>query len=152
MKLIDQSIRNYHTVTVIIVMALVLGTLCFRVLPQQLTPTVDKPQIEVRTEYIGLSPNEVERNITRRLEDQLESVEGMKKMTSTSQHGLSTINLEFEWGIDKDLAVLDVNNKLQQVKDLPVNADKPTLRSISSDNSSPIMWIVLTSPMKKCPT
>jgi len=151
MKFIDQSIRNYHTVTVIIVMALVIGTLCFQVLPRQLTPTVDKPQIEVRTEYIGLSPNEVERNITRRLEDQLESVEGMKKMTSTSQHGLSTINLEFEWGIDKDLAVLDVNNKLQQVKDLPVNADKPTLRSISSDNSSPIMWIVFDKPNEKMP-
>ena len=51
MKLIDQSIRNYHTVTVIIVMALVVGVLCFQTLPRQLTPTVDKPQIEVRTEY-----------------------------------------------------------------------------------------------------
>ena len=151
MKLIDQSIRNYHTVTVIIVMALVVGVLCFQTLPRQLTPTVDKPQIEVKTEYLGLSPNEVERNISRRLEDQLESVEGMKKMTSTSQHGLSTIKLEFEWGVDKDLAVLDVNNKLQQVKDLPVNADKPTLRSISSDNSSPIMWIVFDKPDKKMP-
>ena len=119
MKLIDYSIRNYHTVTVVIVMSLVGGTLCFQTLPRQLTPTVDKPQIEVKTEYLGLSPNEVERNISRRLEDQLESVEGMKKMSSTSQHGLSTINLEFEWGIDKDLAVLDVNNKLQQVKNLP---------------------------------
>ncbi|MFT4579851.1 MAG: HAE1 family hydrophobic/amphiphilic exporter-1 [Nitrospinales bacterium] len=151
MKLIDQSIRNYHTVMVIIVMAVVVGFLCFQTLPRQLTPTVDKPQIEVKTEYLGLSPNEVERNITRRLEDQLESVEGMKKMTSTSQHGLSTINLEFEWGIDKDLAVLDVNNKLQQVKDLPINADKPTLRSISSDNSSPIMWIVFDKPNPKSP-
>ncbi len=91
MKLIDQSIRNYHTVTVIIVMSLVVGTLCFQTLPRQLTPTVDKPQIEVKTEYLGLSPNEVERNISRRLEDQLESVEGMKKMTSTSQHGLASI-------------------------------------------------------------
>ncbi len=151
MKLIDQSIRNYHTVTVIIVMALVVGVLCFQTLPRQLAPTVDKPQIEVKTKYLGLSPDEVERNITRRLEDQLESVEGMKKMTSTSQHGLSTINLDFEWGIDKNLAVLDVNNKLQQVKDLPVNSDKPTLRSISSDNSSPIMWIVFDKPNEKMP-
>ena len=96
MKLIDQSIRNYHTVTVIIVMAVVVGVLCFQTLPRQLAPTIDKPEIEVKTEYLGLSPDEVERNITRRLEDQLESVEGMKKMTSTSQHGLSTIHLEFE--------------------------------------------------------
>ena len=151
MKLIDQSIRNYHTVTVLIVMAAVVGALCFQTLPRQLAPTVDKPEIEVKTEYLGLSPDEVERNITRRLEDQLESVEGVKKMTSTSQHGLSTINLEFDWGVDKNLAVLDVNNKLQQVKDLPVNSDKPTLRSISSDNSSPIMWIVFDKPNAKMP-
>ncbi len=151
MKLIDQSIRNYHTVTVIIVMTLVVGILCFQALPRQLAPTVDKPQIEVKTQYLGLSPAEVERNITRRLEDQLESVEGMKKMTSTSQHGLSTINLEFEWGVDKNLAMLDVNNKLQQVKDLPINSDKPTLRSISSDNSSPIMWVVIDKPNEKMP-
>ncbi|HIE41724.1 MAG TPA: efflux RND transporter permease subunit, partial [Nitrospinaceae bacterium] len=151
MKLIDYSIRNYHTVIVVIVMTLVVGFLCFQTLPRQLAPTVDKPQIEVKTEYRGLSPAEVERNITRRLEDQLESVEGMKKMTSTSQHGLSTVNLEFEWGIDKNLAMLDVNNKLQQVKDLPVNSDKPTLRSISSDNSSPIMWIVFDKPNENMP-
>ncbi len=93
MKLIDQSIRNYHTVMVVIVMALVVGVLCFQTLPRQLAPTVDKPEIEVKTEYLGLSPDEVERNITRRLEDQLESVEGMKKMTSTSQHGLSISTL-----------------------------------------------------------
>lgn len=151
MKLIDQSIRNYHTVTVVVVIAAILGILCFQDLPRQLAPTVDKPEIEVKTQYRGLSPDEVERNITRRLEDQLESVEGVKKMTSTSQHGLSTINLEFDWGIDKNLAVLDVNNKLQQVKDLPVNSDKPTLRSISSDNSSPIMWIVFDKPNAMMP-
>ena len=63
MKLIDQSIRNYHTVTVIIVMTLVVGALCFKSLPRQLAPTVDKPQIEVKTQYRGLSPDEVERNI-----------------------------------------------------------------------------------------
>ena len=109
MKLIDQSIRNYHTVTVMVVLAAAVGVFCFQILPRQLTPTVDKPIIEVKTEYRGLSPNEVERNITRRLEEQLESVEGLKKMTSRSQHGLSTITLEFEWGTDKNIATIDVD-------------------------------------------
>ena len=151
MKLIDQSIRNYHTVTVMVLILAAVGIICFNTLPRQLTPTVDKPQIEVSTEYPGLSPNEVERNITRRLEEQLESVEGMKKMTSLSQHGRSTVLLEFEWGIDKNIAMIDVNNKLQQVKDLPVLADKPTLKSISNDNSSPIMWIIFDKPNPKMP-
>jgi hydrophobic/amphiphilic exporter-1 (mainly G- bacteria), HAE1 family len=151
MKLIDQSIRNYHTVTVMLILSTVIGYICFESLPRQLAPTVDKPLIEVRTEYRGLSPNEVERNITRRLEDQLESVEGLKKMTSSSQHGLSTINLEFEWGTDKNIATIDVNNKLQQVKNLPILADKPTLKSVSSDNSNPIMWVIFDKPDPKMP-
>ncbi|MFQ5481993.1 MAG: efflux RND transporter permease subunit, partial [Nitrospinaceae bacterium] len=146
MKLIDHSIRNYHTVTVAVVMAAALGLICYNTLPRQLTPTVDKPLIQVETNYRGLSPNEVERNITRRLEDQLENVEGLKKMTSRSQHGKSTITLEFNWGVDKKTATIDVNNKLQQVKDLPVLADKPTLKSVSSDNSQPIMWIIVEKP------
>ncbi len=152
MKLIDQSIRNYHTVTVMVILVAVVGYVCFASLPRQLTPTVDKPVIEVKTEYRGLSPNEVERNITRRLEEQLESVEGLKKMTSSSQHGLSSINLEFDWGIDKNIAMIDVNNKLQQVKDLPVLSDKPTLKSVSSDNSNPIMWIIFDKPDPKMPS
>ena len=149
MKLVDYSIRNYHTVTVAIVMAAVVGVLCYNTLPRQLTPTVDKPLIEVTTAYRGLSPNEVERNITRRLEDQLENVESLKKMTSSSQHGQSSITLEFDWGVDKKTTMIDVNNKLQQVKDLPVLADKPTMKSVSSDNSQPIMWIIVQKPNEK---
>ena len=149
MKLVDQSIRNYHTVTVAVIMIAVIGVICYNILPRQLTPTVDKPLIEVRTQYRGLSPNEVERNITRRLEEQLESVEGLKKMTSRSQHGDSTITLEFEWGTDKKISTIDVNNKLQQVKDLPVLADKPVLKSVSTDNSNPIMWIIVEKPNPK---
>ena len=102
MKLIDYSIRNYHTVTVAIVLTAVVGIVCYNSLPRQLTPTVDKPMIEVKTNYRGLSPSEVERNITRRLEEELENVEGLKKMTSRSQHGQSSITLEFEWGTRPD--------------------------------------------------
>ena len=149
MKLIDQSIRNYHTITVAIVLIAVIGMVCYNSLPRQLTPTVDKPMIEVKTNYRGLSPSEVERNITRRLEEELENVEGLKKMTSRSQHGESTITLEFDWGTDKKIAAIDVNNKLQQVKDLPILADKPTMKSISTDNSNPIMWIIFEKPDKK---
>ena len=149
MKLVDGSIRNYHTVMVAIVLTAVIGIICYNTLPRQLTPTVDKPLIEVRTQYRGLSPNEVERNITRRLEEQLETVEGLKKMTSVSQHGQSSITLEFEWGTDKKIATIDVNNKLQQVKDLPVLADKPILKSISTDNSNPIMWVIVEKPNPK---
>lgn len=151
MKLVDSSIRNYHTVMVAIVMTAIIGIICYNTLPRQLTPTVDKPLIEVRTTYRGLSPNEVERNITRRLEEQLETVEGLKKMTSRSQHGESSITLEFEWGTDKKIATIDVNNKLQQVKDLPVLADKPILKSISTDNSNPIMWVIVEKPNSKMP-
>ncbi len=151
MKLVEYSIRNYHTVVVAVVFLAVLGVLSFQSLPRQLIPTVDKPLIQVKTKYLGLSPSEVEQNITRRLEDQLESVEGLKRMVSKSSHGSSDIELEFDWGTDKKIAMIDVNNKLQQVKDLPPVADKPTLKSVSTDNSSPIMWMVFQKPHPKSP-
>ena len=151
MKLIDYSIRNPHPITIVILLAAILGILSFNTLPRQLTPTVEKPLIEVTTEYRGLSPNEVERYITNRIEEQLGSVEGLKKMTSRSQHGISTVTLEFEWGTDKKIAMIDVNNKLQQVKDLPLQADRPSLKSVTSDNSSPIMWIIFEKPHPDMP-
>lgn len=151
MKLTDTAIRNPHPVTVVVILALAIGVISFNTLPRQLTPTIDKPMIEISTTYAGLSPNEVERYITRRLEEQLAHVEGLKKMTSRSQHGQSTVNLEFEWGIDKNIAVIDVNNKLQQVKDLPILADKPVLKSVSSDNSNPIMWVIFGKPNENMP-
>ena len=151
MNLINYSIRNPHPVTVVILLASVLGILSFKSLPRQLTPTVEKPIIEVTTEYLGLSPNEVERYITNRLEEQLSTVEGLKKMTSRSQHGISTVTLEFEWGTDKKIAMIDVNNKLQQVKDLPQQANRPSLKSVSSENSNPIMWIIFEKPHPDMP-
>ena len=86
MKLTDTAIRNPHPVTVVVILALAVGVISFNLLPRQLTPTIDKPMIEISTTYAGLSPNEVERYITRRLEEQLAQVEGLKKMTSRSQH------------------------------------------------------------------
>jgi HAE1 family hydrophobic/amphiphilic exporter-1 len=108
-------------------------------------PTVDRPEITVETRYRGAAPAEVEREITERIEEQFNSVEGLSEITSTSIEGKSTIRLTFDWGTNKDIARLDVSEKLGLVKDLPDDADESNIRAVNTDQEQPIAWIVIVT-------
>jgi HAE1 family hydrophobic/amphiphilic exporter-1 len=88
----------------------------------------------------------VEDQITIPIEDEMDGVEGVNKVTSTSSDGRSSITLEFDWGVDKDVAVIDVVNKLSQVPDLPDDAEEPEVQAVSSDEEEPILWCIMESP------
>jgi HAE1 family hydrophobic/amphiphilic exporter-1 len=117
MKLIEFCVRYPVTVTVGVLLALLFGAIALIRLPIQMIPTVDRPEITVETEYRGAAPLEVEREITDRLEEKLNAVEGLKEVTSTSIEGKSTIVLKFDWGTNKDIARLGVSEKLDLVTD-----------------------------------
>ena len=145
------SIRQPHLVIVITILIVLFGVISLRRIPLQMRPTIDKPEITVTTGYPGASPQEVEDKITRPIEEMLNSVEGLRKMSSSSSAGLSQIFLEFDWDANRDAAMVEVLNKLSRVRDLPEEADRPSAEAISSDTTSPIMWIALQSrdPRKK---
>ncbi|NJN32036.1 MAG: efflux RND transporter permease subunit [Synechococcales cyanobacterium RM1_1_8] len=102
----------------------------------------DRPEISINTLYLGAGPSEVEDLITRPIEEVMESVEGVREITSTSAPGGSSINLEFEWGTDPDERLLDVINKLQRVRNLPAEASDPDV-SVASTSSQPMIWLVM---------
>ena len=141
MKLIDLSVERPVTVWVAVLLVALFGIVALLTLPIQMRPTVDKPEIRVETEFAGAAPPEMEQQVTDKIEEQLASVEDMKRMASVSREGRSEINLEFEWGIDKNIAQLNVQKKLNRVEDLPADANEPVLRAVSSDEEQPIMWI-----------
>ena len=143
MKLIDGSVNLPHTVVVVVLLCGLFGVICLQRIPVQLKPTVDKPEIQITTTFRGASPAEVEDQITRPIEEQMDSVEGVKRIVSTSLDGRSTVTLEFDWGVNKDTALIDVVNKMNQVRDLPEDADEPAVVSISSDEQEPIMWTLM---------
>ena len=141
MKLIDFSVDRPVTVWVGVILIALFGVVALLTLPVQMRPTVDKPEIRVETEYLGAAPPEMEQQVTNKIEEELASVEDMKRMSSVSREGRSEINLEFEWGVDKNISQLNVQKKLNRVEDLPDDANEPILRAVSSDEEQPIMWI-----------
>jgi HAE1 family hydrophobic/amphiphilic exporter-1 len=144
-KLIDQSIRYPVSVVVGVLLAVLFGLIGFVRLPVQMIPTIDRPEISVETLYPGAGPIEVEEEVTRRQEELLNTVENLREMTSVSEEGRSRITLQYDWGTNKDVARIDVSEKLAAVRGLPDDIEEPIVRAVNSDQQSPIGWIVLLS-------
>jgi len=100
-----------------------------------LMPDMEMPTAMVMTTYSNAGPETVEKSVTQVLESGLVSVNNLKKMTSTSSEGSSTIQLEFNYGTDMDVAVNDIRDKLDMVKkQLPDAASTPSIFQFSSDS------------------
>ena len=145
MNPIAASVARPYTVAVAVVLTVLFSLLSLREIPVQLKPTVDTPLITVATSFRGAAAVEVEEQITRELEEVLQSVEGLVEMTSSSAEGLSTITLELDLDVDPQLAVIDVFNQLSQVPDLPDEADEPVVTVASSTDEERVMWIACRS-------
>ena len=143
MKLIEACIKYPVTVLVGVLLGILFGGIALLRLPWQMTPTIDRPEITVRTDYTGAAPLEVEQEITDRIEEKLNSVENLSEMTSNSYEGNSRIIMKFDWGINKDVARLDVSEKLGTVKDLPPDAEESVIRAVNTDEETPIAWVII---------
>ena len=145
MNPIGLAVARPHTVAVVAILTILFSWLAFQAIPVQLKPTVDVPRITVTTSYRGASAMEVEEQVTRELEDVLQSVDGLAKMTSISSENRSQITLEFAIGTDAQMAMVDVANKLNQIEPLPAEADEPVAAISSSTDRDMVMWIVAKS-------
>jgi HAE1 family hydrophobic/amphiphilic exporter-1 len=142
MKLVDTSIKKPVSVAVGVIFIILFGFISLFKIPVQLTPDVEKPRITVDTTWQGASPQEVETEIVRRQEDELKTVEGVVEMTSESSDGRGTVVLEFLIGTDIDAALVDVSNKLNQVREFPDDADRPVISSVDVRGSA-MAWFIL---------
>lgn len=141
MTLSDLSIERPVLATVMSLLIVVAGVATYVGLPVRELPDVDKPVVSIETLYVGASPETVEATVTEPLEAEMNGLEGIETITSTSYYGMSVINVEFAAGRDLDLAATDVSNAVQRaVGDLPESAERPVVRKAGA-NSDPIIWI-----------
>lgn len=140
MDLIDLSIKKPVSVLVGIILIVMFGIVALTQLPYKLTPNVIEPEIGVKTSWPGATPNEVERDIVEKQEEQLKSTPNLVKYESISADNQAEITLTFEVGTEMDKALLEVSNKLNQVDHYPENVKKPIIES-SGSNVSPVIWI-----------
>lgn len=142
MKLIDTSIKKPVSVAVGVILVLMFGIISLYKIPIQLTPDVEKPRITVGTTWRGGSPKEVESEVVRDQEDELKTVEGLVEMNSESLDGSGSVILEFGVGTDVDAALVDVSNKLNQVREYPAEADRPVISSVDTRGGA-LAWFIL---------
>ena len=134
-----------HPVLVLIVLALLaaVGLFTLKNVALGLFPDIDSPYVMVSATYANAGPESVEKTVTEILEGALISVNGLKNLYSTSTESGSSIQLEFNYGIDIESAVNDIRDKLGRVqRQLPDAVNSPTIFRFNGD-SKPIMRIAV---------
>lgn len=143
MNLPAMSVRRPITTIMLFLAIIIIGYVSFDRLPIDLYPEIEPPIISVLTQYPGASAQDVELNVTKRIESGLSSVPNLKKLYSTSVDNLSVVVLEFEYGSNLDEASNDIRAALEFTKRfLPDDAETPAIYKFST-NMMPIMfWAV----------
>lgn len=139
------AIRRPVFTTMIMLGLIVLGLFSFRGLPIDQYPDVDIPVVTVQTIYPGASPETIEREVTRRMEEAFNPVEGVDKITSQTLEGVSVVIVEFELGRNADQASQDLRTKIEGIRrDLPEDIEPPLVQKFDPA-STPIISLALSS-------
>ena len=134
MSLYASAVKRPVMTSLCFVAVIILGLFSYSKLPIDLYPDIDTNTIMVMTYYTGASASDIEQNVSRPLENTLNSVEHLKHITSTSRENVSVITLEFEYGYDIDVLTNDVRDKLDMVSNsLPDEANTPFIFKFSTD-------------------
>ena len=134
MSLYGNAVRRPIMTTLCFVAVVILGLFSLRNLPIDLYPDIETNTIMVMTTYSGASAQDIEQNVTRPLENVLNSVSNLKHITSKSRENISVITLEFEYGEDIDVLTNDVRDKLDMVSSMmPDDAETPIIFKFSTD-------------------
>jgi len=145
MSIYSASVKRPVTTILIFVALIVIGLYSLVKLPVDLYPEIELPFVTVMTTYPGASASDIESNITRPLEDVLNSVSNLKELTSTSSDGISVIFLNFEYGSNLDEAMNDIRSNLNFVTSfLPEDAEDPTIIKFNS-SMMPIIFYAITA-------
>ncbi len=119
MKIYESAVRKPISTVLIFLMVMILGIFSLSNLAIDMYPEMDMPTISVITTYEGANAADIETNVTRVLEDNLNTVDNLKDITSKSSDNFSLISLEFEWGTDLDVAANDIRDAIDRVKHVP---------------------------------
>lgn len=144
------SLKNKITVYVLTLIIVAAGVYSYITLPKENFPEVEQPTVYVSTAHPGNSPQDIESLITRELEKEINTIEGVDNIQSTSVQDFSAIVVEFQVGVDVDEAVIDVKDAVDRAKsELPSDLkNDPDVMKFSFSENFPILNINITDPSK----
>ncbi len=134
MNISTVSINRPVLASVVSIVIVLFGIIGFTYLGVREYPSVDPPVVTVSTSYVGANSAVIETQITEPLEAQINGIDGIKNITSSSSDGQSRITVEFELGVDMDNAANDVRDRVSRaIRYLPPDADPPIISKADAD-------------------
>jgi HAE1 family hydrophobic/amphiphilic exporter-1 len=145
MSIYSTSVKRPVTTILIFVALMVMGLYSLVQLPVDLYPEIELPYVVVFTSYPGASASDIESNVTRPLENSLNSISKLKEITSTSSDANSVVFMNFEYGTNLDEASNDIRSALSFMERyLPEGCEKPTIIKFNS-SMMPIIFYAITA-------
>ncbi len=139
------AVKNPITVLVLAVILIIAGLSAYMRMPRESFPEVKIPLIFVSVSYPGASPEDMEKLVTEKIEDKLEGLDGLKKVTSLSGDGYSSVQVEFNPDVAVETALRRVKDKVDEAKpDFPEDAKQPVVEELNFSNI-PVFVISLSS-------
>jgi len=146
MGILETVIRRRVLTSVVVLIALILGGLSYSSLGLRAMPEIEFPMVTITTIYPGGSPEEIESEVTRPIEDAISSISGIEEIQSYSQQGMSLVLVQFDLDQDIDVKKNDVDDKLQLVQmQLPPDAEDPVVGKFDI-GQMPVITLALVGP------
>lgn len=127
MGIVRLLIRNPAITAVLVALSILLGVMSVQRLPVQLLPSIERPVLGVMVTWRAASPQEMESEIVEPIERELRGITGMTQLASYSNSGSAFVNMEFALGTDMDQTFTEVSSRLQRVRGLPADAERPQI-------------------------
>lgn len=139
-------IKNRAAVFTLSLLVVILGVMAYASLPRENTPEIKQPWIFVTTVYPGVSPADIESLVTRPLEDAVDGLEGINKISSNSRQSVSSLFVEFDSDTSTEEALRRVKDRVDSARaDLPDDAEEPAVKELNSSDW-PIFIAVVSHP------
>ncbi|MFA6709625.1 MAG: efflux RND transporter permease subunit, partial [Fusobacterium sp.] len=150
MTLAGLSIKRPVATTMLMISMIFIGIVSIMTMKSELLPNINIPVVTISTTWTGAVPEDVETQITKEIEEILPNVEGIDKITSTSSFGSSTIVAEFNYGIDADDKVTEIQREISKISnDFPSDADNPSVDKVEAGSGNLTMVMMFSSKNKK---
>ncbi|KIG15899.1 Acriflavin resistance protein [Enhygromyxa salina] len=147
MKIAKVSVERPVLTMMLTLIVVVLGGVALGRLQIDLLPEIELPTVTIRTEYEGASPEVMEQRVTTIIEEIVATVPGVERLESTSSEGDSSVTVNFGWGVDVDMAAIDVNAKLEdEINELPDDIIRPRVSKFDV-GSFPVVILGISSEL-----
>lgn len=144
MPISDTSIRQPVFITMLMLLAVTFGLLSFNTMPVNLLPDINLPIVAVTVSYPGAGPTSVVEQVTKPIEQSINTINGIKHITSTSSDGQALFILEFQEGTDVNQAEQDIRGKINLIRNsLPRDIREPIYQRFDP-NQAPIMTVAIS--------